>query len=231
MKHLAVAVLVACVTGCATTNPVYKQRTDELLLKTGSHREGPPSSYAPPTWKPGSWMAYKIVSDGRPSYHKLSVLSRDQDGFWLQTETYSYEGKSVSKVLYRDMPKSKDDVSRMLRRVVMQNNEEAPQTVDFEDPNNPLSGMYRSMMSAVNVTVPGDVSGAPRETATVTAGTFEGCAKVDGSWSFGPISQQVTSWWHPNVPVNGAVKGTSTDGRFSLELLDYGWTGATDVMP
>ncbi len=34
MKHLAVAVLVACVTGCATTNPVYKQRTDELLRQS-----------------------------------------------------------------------------------------------------------------------------------------------------------------------------------------------------
>lgn len=37
--------------------------------------------------------------------------------------------------------------------------------------------------------------------------------------------------WHPEVPVTGAVKTVSKDGKFTLELLDYGWTGAKSALP
>ena len=44
------------------------------------------------------------------------------------------------------------------------------------------------------------------------------------------MSQKSTSWFHPSVPINGAVKGVSDDGKWKLDLLDYGMTGATSKL-
>jgi hypothetical protein len=41
----------------------------------------------------------------------------------------------------------------------------------------------------------------------------------------------VTGYGHPAVPVFGTVKYSSADGTMTAELIDYGYTGATGVLP
>jgi hypothetical protein len=227
LRSLALVLAVA-LTACSTINPAYKAKTDALVTRTGQHQEAAPSSYQPKRWKAGSWIAFKTVSDGRPSYTKMSVLSHGPEGYWVETESWSYETRNLSKALYRDMPMTKDEATQNLVRVMIKTNEEPVQTFEMNG-SDPIANMYRTMMGSVSVTAPRDVSDAPKEAATVAAGSFEGTARINGTWSFGPVSQTVVTWWHPNVPLNGGVKGVSTDGRFTLELLDYGWSGATSA--
>jgi len=39
-----------------------------------------------------------------------------------------------------------------------------------------------------------------------------------------------TSWFHPAVPINGSVRGASDDGKWTIELLDFGSTGASSKL-
>jgi hypothetical protein len=43
-------------------------------------------------------------------------------------------------------------------------------------------------------------------------------------------TQKSTSWFHPAVPINGAVKGASDDGKWTIELLDFGTSGASSKL-
>ena len=52
-------------------------------------------------------------------------------------------------------------------------------------------------------------------------------AKVAVQVSVMGMSQKSTSWFHPAVPINGSVKGASDDGKWTVELLDFGTSGAS----
>lgn len=89
--------------------------------------------------------------------------------------------------------------------------------------------MFKSV--AQNAVVSSDVAQAAKEDVTVPAGTFQGAAKFTATVSFAGMSQTSTSWFHPAVPINGAVKGVSEDGKWKMELLDFGTTGAESKLP
>jgi hypothetical protein len=80
------------------------------------------------------------------------------------------------------------------------------------------------------VVVNADVAQAPKESVTVPAGNFEGCAKVGVQVSILGTTHKSTSWFHPAVPINGSVKGVSDDGKWTVELLDFGATGASSKL-
>ena len=69
--------------------------------------------------------------------------------------------------------------------------------------------------------------GLPQEDATVPAGTFAGCfrARTDATW--GPWHTANTSWSHAAVPLSGLVKSQGIDKPTSMELVEFGLSGAT----
>jgi hypothetical protein len=48
--------------------------------------------------------------------------------------------------------------------------------------------------------------------------------------AFGPVIKETVSWFHPGVPINGTVKGATEDGAWTVELLDFGLSGATSKL-
>ncbi len=73
--------------------------------------------------------------------------------------------------------------------------------------------------------------GLPRETASVTAGTFPGCFKAMTDASWGAWHSTATSWMHPTVPISGLVKSVGLSRPSSMELVGFGDSGATSEIP
>jgi hypothetical protein len=230
---LTLALLLPLAVACSSINAHTKARTDQLMAQApGTHHEPAPDSYQVRPWAAGSWVAFKVVSDGKPSYLKMSVLSEDAQGVLIEQEQWDYQRHTLTQILYSQMPRTAEQSADYLKKIVTKTDDQEAQTTDFTDPANPMAGMMKGMMKSLTLAVQGPeaVDGAEKETVTVPAGTIEGAAKYDSSWSMGPITQHVTAWWHPAIPVNGGVKSVSKDGKFQMELLDYGWSGATSAL-
>ncbi len=140
-----------------------------------------------------------------------------------------YYHHTITRILYSRMPRSPDEAADALQKMIIKKDDEAPKTSDF---TSGAGAFTKALMKkfAPTISAPTSVEGSPKEDATMAAGTLRGCAKYQASFSFGPVEKQVTSWFHPAVPINGGVKGASTDGDYSYELLDYGLTGARSAL-
>lgn len=232
MKRLlcpaALAFLVAC---GPSIKPAMQQATDARIGSYSSSVNVPaPASYTPRPWKAGQWTAYRTTEgDKPPGVVVLKVLADKQNGFVIETETQDYYGRAISQAHYRDLPKTTDEAVDFLYKVVSQNNDDDAVEIDFA--STPMGGFIKSTMKHVasGVTGPTDVSDAPKESVSVAAGTFAGAAKFNSKVSFGPISRDVTAWYHPAVPLNGTVKAFDDKG-WTYELLAFGENDATSAL-
>jgi hypothetical protein len=222
--------------GCAPSiNPKMQSATDSLLasMKGGGHSEGVPASYEPAGWEVGHWLVYKVTTkDKPPSIDRISLVAKDADGFWLETEHQDYYHRVVSKALYSRMPKSAEEAVDVMQKIITKQDDDAVQVMDFSPAAGPAAALTKGLMKsyAAGITAPTQVASAPKEDITVAAGTFKGAAKFKGTISMGPFSREIIGWYHPAVPMNGAVKSESTDGDFVHELLDYGTSGAKSAL-
>ena len=229
----AVVAVLACAACAPSINPQMKSATDELIASLkGVHDEPAPASWEPMPWEVGQWMAMKATSKDGPSVSKVSIVGREGDGWWVETESWTYYHHNVSKVLYDRRPVTAQEAVDFMVKVVARTDDKAPETFDF-GPSNPAAGMIKSMMKhyAAGITGPTSAEGLPRQDVTVAAGSFKGCAKATTSIAIGPLRKEMASLSHPAVPINMAVSGTSTDGEWVVETLDYGTTGAKSALP
>jgi hypothetical protein len=209
-----------------------KAATDAQLAaaRGGGHDEATPRSYQPQEWTVGQWILFKTTAkEGAPAVTRISVVDREGAGYWLEQDVQDYFHHTITKILYSRMPRTADEAADALQKMITKKDGEAPQTSDFTSGPGAFTKVLMKKF-APTISAPASVEGSPKEDATVAAGTFRGCAKYQASFSFGPVEKQVTSWFHPGVPINGGVKGASTDGDYSYELLDYGLTGARSAL-
>ncbi len=235
-RHLAVAVAALALGACAPSiNPQMKSATDGLLgAVKGGHNEAAPSSYQPMPWSEGQWVLLRVTdANGNPSVTRISVVGRENGGFWIEQENYDYFRHTLNKVFYSRMPRTAEEAVDAMLKMVSKEDDKPTQVFDF-GPTNPAASFTKSLMKhfATGIVVPENPEAAgSKDDAAVAAGTFQACIRYPGSYSFGPVSKQITGWFHPAVPINGAIKGKSTDGEYTLELLDYGTSGAVSKLP
>lgn len=233
MLRLISLAALALVAACGPSiKPAMQQATDARISSYSSRANvGAPSSYAPREWKAGQWIAYRSTDgDKPPSVTVMKVLAGGADGYVIETETQDYYGRSVTKAYYKTMPTTADAAMDALYKVVTQQNNDPAQEFDFA--SNPMAEFMKATMKHVasGLTGPTDVTNHPKESVTVAAGSFAGAAKFDAKVSFGPVSRNITAWFHPAVPLNGSLK--SIDGKgWTTELLAYGESGATSALP
>jgi hypothetical protein len=235
MKRCVWLALVAAAACGASIRPELKASTDQLARSaTGAHQEAAPRSYRPMRWAEGQWILLRQVNaKGEPSVTRVAIIGREAGGFWIEQETQDYYRRTFSKILYARQPETADDAVDVVRKLVSRGDDGKVQELDFTRPDPGLAltkAIMRSTIKNLAYTVP-EVGSSEREDATVAAGRFRGCAKVPMTVSFGPVTRDLVTWYHPAVPLSGAVKGQSADGEWKTELLDYGLTGAVSRMP
>jgi hypothetical protein len=214
-------------------NPQMKAATDGLSaqFQANARSAAVPASYEPIKWGVGQWIVMRTTNEkGEVAIQRISVVGEEAGGVWLEFESQDYHHHTITKILYNKMPRTVDEASDAILKVVTKSDDKQVQTIDMT--SGPLAGLQKSMFKSVaqNAVVSSDVAQASKEDVTVPAGTFQGAAKFSVTASFAGMSQKSTSWFHPAVPINGAVKGVSDDGKWKLDLLDYGMTGATSKL-
>lgn len=235
MVRSVVASLVLAASFCAPPiNQAMKARTDQELAITANHRVDAPPKYEPKPWAEGQWALYKTTStDGHPSVMRTGIVGREDGGYWLETETWSYSSHSISKALYSKMPTTAEESVDFLQKIVSKSDDGPVQKQDFSA-NDESARMMKQLMRAVitgAVSAPTTVEGMPREDLAVAAGRFAGCAKFPSRVNFGPVRKKITAWFHPAVPLSGSVKSVADDGSHTTELLDFGDAGAKSALP
>jgi hypothetical protein len=231
-KSMLLGALLLCAACASKPNPQMQSATDQLLASArGGHAEDAPSSYEPMPWAEGQWILLRNhTGEGKaPSVTRMSIVRKEGDGFWVQTETQDYQHRTLIQMLYARQPLNTQEAGDAIVKMIVKQDDRDP--VTYEQ-GNPAMSMARAMLrnNTVSLVVPENVASLPRESVNVAAGSFAGTISAPVSVSVGPFTKRFTSWYHPAVPINGAVKSTSEDGSLASELLDYGTTGAQSAL-
>lgn len=212
-------------TACAPSiDPAAKADIDKRVAALGAPRQQytAPAGFQPLPFAAGQWTRHKLVDDkGQPSFMTYKVLAQEGDAFWLEVVTEAYSGRTIMKMLVA-IPNRMDPSSIDLRAVSMKDKDGRVTNID-----GPVLSMLRSSYQSTLSTLTISWEGLPQEDAAVPAGTFAGCfrARTDATW--GPWHSANTSWSHAAVPLSGLVKSQGVDKPTSMELVDFGLTGAT----
>jgi hypothetical protein len=218
---LAVSALTSA---CAPSiDPAAKADVDRRVGALSAPRQAfpAPAGFVPMPFAAGQWTRHKLVDDkGEPSFMTQKVLAQEGDAFWMEVVTDQYTGRTMMKLLLA-IPNRMD-----------------PNTIDvrvvaIKDTKGHVTNLDGAMLSLLRSTYQGALStlvmsweGLPQEDAAVPAGTFAGCfrGRTDATW--GPWHSANTSWSHAAVPLSGLVKSQGIDKPTSMELVEFGLTGA-----
>jgi hypothetical protein len=220
LSTLALALLSAC---APSIDPAAKADIDRRVAALGAPQQSfpAPSGFVPMPFAAGQWTRHKLIDDkGQPSFMTYKVLAQEGDAFWVEVVTDQYSGRTIMKMLLA-IPNRMDPNSIDIRAVSLKDSRGHVTNLD-----GPMLSLMRSTYQGTLSTLVVSWQGLPQEDAAVPAGTFAGCfrARTDATW--GPWHTANTSWSHAAVPLSGLVKSQGIDKPTSMELVEFGLTGA-----
>jgi hypothetical protein len=218
------ALSASLLAGCGPSiDPAAKADIDRRIAALGAPRQSyaAPAGFLPTPFAVGQWTRHKLVDDkGQPSFLTYKIVGQEGDAFWIETVTESYAGKTALKILL-SIPNRTDPRSIDIRAVSMKDREGRVQVIDptvlqF------VRGTYQDAMSTLVLSW----QGLPQDDTSVPAGTFAGCFRARTEATWGPWHSASRSWSHAIVPITGLVKSQGLDKPTTMELVDFGVTGA-----
>lgn len=222
---LAALLCALAVAACGPSiDPAAKADIDGRVaaLQPGASVVPAPTGFAPIPIAPGQWSQYKLTDDGQPSFLTYKIVGEEGGAYWLEIVNERYTGRMTQKMLVAFGDRS--DPSQLEIRAVK-----------TRDTKGNVTELPANMMPLFQATYRGIVStmvirwqGLPQEDAAVPAGRFGGCYKARSEVQWGPWKSVADSWSHPAVPMSGAVRSQGVDRPFTMELVAFGLTGATD---
>ncbi|MBI4509229.1 MAG: hypothetical protein HY698_06310 [Deltaproteobacteria bacterium] len=225
---LGLALLSTALVACAPSiNKAAKADVDRRIATiqpTGKSFDAP-SSHDPMSLTVGQWTQYKTSDDNnRPGFTTYKIVGEEAGAYWIETVHEDYFGRTVTKMLVA-LGDRKDPRSMDIRTVKMKNHDGTiteidPQTMQF------MKSMWEGTLA--NLVIYWE--GLPQEDASVPAGSFSRCFKTRTTVSAYGYSVTSDAWAHPSVPINGLVKSQGVDKNFTMELVDFGTSGATSEL-
>jgi hypothetical protein len=234
MRRFAVAVAAVALAACGpSVKPAMKSATDQLAAEPRAQPRdvATEKKIAPLKWSVGQWTLTRHLNDkGEVSFVRTAIVGKEGGGYWIEMETQDWYHHAITKVLYAGMPTNADEALDSVRKIVVRSDDKPEQVMDFTKDDPAMAIVKRFSKQYMKIGVAAVPEQASREDAKVPAGNFRGCAKFTSTVEVGPFSSEATTWFHPAVPLSGGVKAASSDGKWSMELVDYGLTGATSRM-
>jgi hypothetical protein len=228
-SRLALVVLSFALFACgASIDPAMKQSVDAQIasLQPQSTTFPTPASELPSPLTPGQWIRLKLIdSNGRRSLITYKVVGKEGNATWVEVVNESYSGRSIIKELV-DFGDRTDPEKIDIQNIIVKNGDKAP--IDYSK-QGPMMAMVKGMYKAVVKNLIVQWHGLPKETKATVAGTFTDCFKGKSEVSLGPITRSGTVWYHPAVPINGAVAFVGDQGD-QEELVGFGDTGAVSEL-
>ena len=219
------AILVAAsLSACASLNKELNQQHLSMAdAQVGSAVYQGSGAFSHLDWRVGQWAKMAMRHKDVWSIQTVSLVGEDDGSFWLEAETIDPKNKqSPSRIKMQikgyepGNPKSVQNLS--IGTVYTQNGDEQPMMAP------PFVGPMTGGWVLANFKI--DVQGAPSETATSPAGTFNKAQKLRFTAKYGPFKVDADHWLHSAVPIWGIVKSLSNDGKDETRLLAFGLEGA-----
>lgn len=223
---VAAAAAALSLTACGPSiDPAAKADIDQRIaaLSNASTTVPAPSTFEPMPLAPGQWTRYKMVDDkGQPSFVTYKVLGEEGGAFWIEMVHDSYSGRMIQKIL-ASFGSRRDPAEVEIRAAKTKDtkgnvNELPPSVMPM------VQSLYRGAVASLVLRW----QGLPQEGTTVPAGHFDGCYRARSEAQWGPWKSVADSWSHPAVPLSGAVRSQGIDKPFTMELVAFGLSGATD---
>ncbi|GMU59412.1 MAG: hypothetical protein AMXMBFR34_11750 [Myxococcaceae bacterium] len=231
-RRLFLSALALLATGCSSVQPALRDRTNALLGDYRSRAPGlvpAPATAGPRAWEPGQYVVYAVTREGKPGLLRYAVEERTAEGVWLGIQELSYETKSLWRVLLkRDLTSAEDAVSQA-RRAIVQPDGQATRIYDFEADSSPVVAKMRESMAPLWAGfLPAQSSGSP-SAVNVTAGRFEGATEAKAALHVLGVVSEFRGHRHDAVPLTGLLDGKTSDGKATIELLEYGDDAASPL--
>ncbi|MET0287506.1 MAG: hypothetical protein ABW352_23670 [Polyangiales bacterium] len=214
-----------------------------LLLAACSHRAGPSTfdrelaalpatdaAYAPPrspkprALAPGQWVKQRVVDqDGHHTLVTTKVIGLFGHQVWLERETESEQGTRARKLLVglgdRNDARTIDVFQCWLKHADGRVEKLAPMLIGAEKPR------LQSELAALVLARPAQ----GQEDIAVSAGRFARAYKARVKERLLGVEVESESWWHPEVPLNGALRTRRVGAPGGSELVAFGLRGAKSV--
>jgi len=208
-------------------NAAAKSDLDRRLLAIQpSERSVPaPTIGEPLPITPGQWVTLKETDkDGHPTLATYKILAMQDGAYWYEVSTDSYYGHTAAKMLL--FIGDRTSVASFEVRAMIMKDHDGRVT---EVPPPTLSLMRSSWESLADQLVV-QWNNLPQEDVRVLAGTFAGCYKGRSTVEFAGYSATSDVWYHPAVPLSGTVKSVGIDRPSTVELVDFGFEGASSEL-
>ncbi len=183
-----------------------------------------PTSPLPRPLKTGQYVRYKVVQDGKASEMSYSVLGEEADAHWIQFVTAPKGRRVVIQLLLhigdRNHPKSAKLLAVKMKMGSMVREFRGAMLARLK---NEVSG------AMAELTVPG-LQGLEQEDVTVPAGTFKSSYKRESTVTLYGFHDRSRQWLHTGLPLLTLVKAESQNKDHTMELVEYGETGAKNEL-
>ena len=162
----------------------------------------------------------------RTSFLTDKVVKKDGDAFWIESVLERPERRIVTQVLLAMKDHSSPDAIEIRElRVKMPDGK----LQDYRGRQLKSAQLMYERVLGEPPEYP-KLAGLPTENVRVPAGTFEGCYRRHVSPKFKNIRGDRTVWTHPAVPISGTVKSVTDGKEITVELVDFGMTGAKSTL-
>lgn len=216
------------VAGCAPSiNPALKKQVDAYSTKNSTQSfEADGLFKTPMPWAVGQYIVNRRVDgENKPSIDRISIVEKKKDGWIIEVHNMSYTGESLAQLYVSGFDGGTEIRSLNDLKVKWTKLKDEKGKVTKVDGN---SLAFAQSLEASGV-VSNKVS-APKKykkTIKVPAGNFKNSTLFEGSGKIGGfIEFKSKGWYHSAVPIFGSIKTTTSTPKSSMQLLEFGLSGA-----
>ena len=200
----------------------------ELWASKAREYPGSTAFARPMPWQVGQYVLYGSMEKGERKAVFRTLIAAHDGGTWT-VEVWSLDAKgkeSVVQILlsgYESAYATGDVAS--LQILGFRSRDKSGKITEFDGKRlGPLSGAVKPYI-AMMLGLEGPSSVVAGTPMVVPAGRFEATGYGRGKYSAPGRSGEFSGWYSPLVPINGAVRTESEEGRNVTVLLAFGFDG------
>lgn len=180
-----------------------------------NHYPAPGAALEAQPWKVGQWTLYRRRFGPAVFVETFKVVAQDGCGFWIENEVRSRYRTSQWTYCVRQQSPDSGHLEDSLGALIERYNDTVVAVADFRYGSwdrHPFAWLVESVHAPW-----ASHAELPREDVTTPAGHFAAAVKM----TLRRGSSEVSQWSHPDVPLGGLIRESTSDDRERV-LLDFG---------
>lgn len=227
-RLIAFILLTTFLVSCgASIDPALQSKINSYFGKSPSQSFSGSTKFTKPmAYKVGQYVVYGVTREGKRSISKNAIVGSESNGWIIETHSITETNESIVQMLVQGLERAVESNNMDDLDIVWVKTRDKEGTIQsVEGPVLLLTkGLYKKALVGFTVNVSSTLDGG---SVSVPAGNFAMTTKIRSSVSLFGSTYESDGWYHSAIPVHGLVKSISTDGEMSMELLEFGLSGAS----